>query len=64
MRVSSVAAPYPSDYPGFGDDFSWVVATDKYVHVGWGDGRDLAAPLDGGTQVWYGRIPLKAFNKT
>jgi hypothetical protein len=41
-----------------------VVATDKYVHVGWGDGRDLAAPLDGGTQVWYGRIPIKSFNKT
>jgi hypothetical protein len=64
MRVSTVAAPYPADYPGFGDDFSWVVATDKDVHVGWGDGRDLTAPLDGGTQVWYARIPLKAFNKT
>jgi hypothetical protein len=68
MRVSSVAAAYPSvpplAYPGFGDDFSWVVATDKYVHVGWGDSRDAAAPLNGGVQVWYGRIPINAFNGT
>jgi hypothetical protein len=49
LRVSSVAAPYP---PGgtFGDDFSWVAADHKYVHVGWGDSRS------GATQTWYGRI--------
>jgi hypothetical protein len=64
VRVSSVAAPYPSDYPGFGDDFSWVVATNKDIYVGWGDSRDTAAPLDGGTQVWFARMPLKTFNGT
>lgn len=58
VRVSSVAAPYPPQYGG-GDDFSWIIADHKYLHVGWGDSRDV--PVDGGVQVWYARIPLTTF---
>jgi hypothetical protein len=51
IRVSSVAAPYPSGYAA-GDDFSWIITDARYAHVGWGDSRN------GPVQVWYGRIPL------
>jgi hypothetical protein len=56
VRVSSVAAPYPSQNPGGGgDDFSFVLADNQYVHVGWGDSRN------GRTEAWYGRISLPTF---
>jgi hypothetical protein len=56
VRVSSVAAPYPPLNPGgAGDDFSFVLADNKYVHVGWGDSRN------GRTEAWYGRISLTSF---
>ena len=55
VKVSSQAAPYPDGYYG-GDDFSFVVGDDKYVHVGWGDSRN------GPVQAWYGRIPRGAFD--
>jgi hypothetical protein len=56
VRVSSAAAPYPPTNPtGGGDDFSFIVADQKYVHVGWGDSRS------GKVQVWYGRIALPVF---
>jgi hypothetical protein len=55
VRVSSAAAPYPPGYYG-GDDFSYIAADKKYVHVGWGDSRS------GNVQDWYGRIPLTTFN--
>lgn len=51
IRVSSVAAPYPSGYAA-GDDFSWIITDAHYAHVGWGDSRN------GPVQLWYGRIPL------
>ena len=54
VQVSSVAAPYPAQYGG-GDDFSFVIATHRYVRVGWGDSRDL--PVGGGVQIWTARIP-------
>jgi hypothetical protein len=54
VRVSSAAAPYPPGYYG-GDDFSFVIADKRYVHVGWGDSRS------GSVQDWYGRIPLATF---
>jgi hypothetical protein len=54
VRVSSKAGAYPAGYYG-GDDFSFVIADNKYVHVGWGDSRS------GATQDWYARIPLTAF---
>jgi hypothetical protein len=69
LRVSSVAAPYPSHCSlgglfgpttCFGDDFSWIILDHKYAHVGWGDSRNV--PFDGGVQTWYARIPLAAFN--
>jgi hypothetical protein len=51
IRVSSVAAPYPSGYAA-GDDFSWIITDKHYAHIGWGDSRN------GPVQLWYGRIPL------
>lgn len=58
VRVSSVAAPYPPLSGGGGDDFSFVVADNRFVHVGWGDSRN------GPTQVWYGRIGLGEFGSS
>jgi hypothetical protein len=55
MRVSSAAAPYPPLYVAR-DDFSWVIADRRYIHVGWGDSRA------GAVHAWYARIPLAAFN--
>ena len=61
-RVSSVAAPYPKDFLDVGgDDFSFIIPDRKYVHVGWGDSRDVA--VGGGVQIWYARIPLASFGK-
>jgi hypothetical protein len=69
LRVSSVTASYPAHCSlgglfgpttCFGDDFSWISLDHKYVHVGWGDSRNV--PFDGGVQTWYARIPLAAFN--
>ena len=54
VRVSSVAAPYPSSYVA-GDDFSFVIGNSKYVNVGWGDSRS------GNVQDWEGRVPVSAF---
>jgi hypothetical protein len=51
IRVSTVAAPYPSGYAA-GDDFSWIITDKRYAHIGWGDSRN------GPVQLWYGRIPL------
>jgi len=55
MQVSSVSGAYPPLYEA-GDDFSWVIADQKYVDIGWGDARDLA--VGGGVQTWFARIPL------
>ena len=41
---------------GAGDDFSWVIADQKYVDIGWGDARNLA--VGAGVQTWFARIPL------
>lgn len=54
LKISTEAAPYPQGYYG-GDDFSFIIGNDQFVHVGWGDSRN------GPTQAWYGRIPRKAF---
>jgi hypothetical protein len=56
VRVTSVAAPYPPLNPGGGgDDVSFILADNQYVHVGWGDSRN------GRTEAWYGRISLPTF---
>ena len=57
-RVSSVAAPYPKS-GSLGDDFSFIIPDKKYVHVGWGDSRNII--FGGGVQIWYARIPLASF---
>jgi hypothetical protein len=62
VRVTAkgvAAAPYPAHYSG-GDDFSFIIPTKKYVHIGWGDSRDVN--VGGGVQVWYARLPLSAFH--
>lgn len=59
VQVSSVAAPYPAQYGG-GDDFSFVIATERYVRVGWGDSRDV--PVGGGVQIWIARFPWETFD--
>jgi len=60
LKISSAAAPYPKGYFA-GDDFSFIVADSTYVHVGWGDSRDVA--VGGGVQIWYARVPLDSFGK-
>ncbi len=55
MQVSSVAGAYPPQY-GAGDDFSWVIADQKDVDIGWGDARNLV--VGAGVQTWFARIPL------
>ena len=57
VRVSSQSGTYPPS-GGQGDDFSWVIADNQYLHVGWGDSRNEPAQ---GVQVWYSRIPTTAF---
>jgi hypothetical protein len=57
LKVSTQAAPYPDGYYG-GDDFSYIIGDDQYVHVGWGDSRN------GPTQAWYGRISRDAFHSS
>ena len=61
MQVSSVAGAYPPQY-GAGDDFSWVIADQKFVDIGWGDARDLA--VGAGVQTWFARIPLATLEGT
>ena len=61
MQVSSVAGAYPPQY-GAGDDFSWVIADQKFVDIGWGDARDLA--VGAGVQTWFARIPLTTLEGT
>ena len=58
VRVSSVAAQYPKS-GSLGDDFSFIIPDQKYVHVGWGDSRNVI--FGGGVQIWYARIPLNNF---
>jgi hypothetical protein len=58
VRVSSVAAQYPPS-GSLGDDFSFIIPDRKYVHVGWGDSRNVI--FGGGVQIWYARIPLANF---
>jgi hypothetical protein len=53
VQLSSVAAPFGTG--GGGDDLSYVICDDAFVHAAWGDSRS------GATQVWYSRIPLKNF---
>lgn len=55
LKVTSEAAPYPDAYYG-GDDVSWIIGDDRFVHVGWGDSRN------GPVQAWYGRIPRGSFD--
>jgi hypothetical protein len=56
VRVTSVTAAYPPLNPGGGgDDFSFILADNQYVHVGWSDSRN------GRTEAWYGRISLPTF---
>jgi hypothetical protein len=57
VQVSSQSGTYPPS-GGQGDDFSWVIADNQYVHVGWGDSRNEPAQ---GVQVWYSRIPTTTF---
>ena len=60
VRVTSASGTYPATNPsGQGDDFSWIVGDNQYVHVGWGDSRNV--PNGGGVQVFTGRVPLTAF---
>ncbi len=60
VRVTSASGTYPTTNPtGSGDDFSWVIADNQDVHVGWGDSRNV--PSGGGVQVFYSRIPLTTF---
>lgn len=54
----SPPAPYPPGY-AFGDDFSYVIADNNFVYIGWGDGRDI--PRGGGTQTWFARVPYATF---
>ncbi len=57
VSVSPTVGPYA---PGAeDDDRSSVVATNKYVYVGWGN--SLSLPTAGGQQVWVSRVPIKAF---
>ena len=58
VRVSSVAAPYPQS-GSLGDDFSFVIPDRTYVHIGWGDSRNVI--FGGGVQIWYARIPISNF---
>jgi hypothetical protein len=58
LRVSSQSGTYPPS-GGQGDDFSWVIADNQFLHIGWGDSRNEPAQ---GVQVWYSRIPTTAFN--
>jgi hypothetical protein len=58
VRVSSVAAPYPPS-GSLGDDFSFIIPDRKYVHIGWGDSRNVV--IGGGVQIWYARIPFASF---
>jgi hypothetical protein len=60
QRVSSGTAPYPAGYTA-GDDFSFVIATDEYVRVGWGDSRDVA--YGAGVQLWIATIPQERFEE-
>jgi hypothetical protein len=53
VRVSSVASPYPPGSNGRGDDYSFVLADQKYLHIAWGDSRS------GLTEAWYGRVPAQ-----
>lgn len=60
VRVTSQSGTYPATNPdGAGDDFSWIIADHRYVHVGWGDSKNV--PSGGGVQVFYSRIPLASF---
>jgi len=60
VRVTSASGTYPTTNPtGAGDDFSWVIADNQSVHVGWGDSRNVSN--GGGVQVFYSRIPLTTF---
>ena len=62
VRVTSASGTYPKTNPdGAGDDFSWVIADNQYIHVGWGDSRSVSTgnpSTGGGVQVFYSRIPL------
>jgi hypothetical protein len=63
VRVTSASGAYPTTNPtGSGDDFSWVIADNQYIHVGWGDSRNVST--GGGVQVFYSRIPLTTFTGT
>lgn len=57
LRVTSQSGTYPPS-GGQGDDFSWVIADNQFLHIGWGDSRNEPAQ---GVQVWYSRIPTTTF---
>jgi len=60
VRVTSASGTNPPTNPGGqGDDFSWILADNQFVHVGWGDARNV--PTGGGVQLFYGRLPLTTF---
>lgn len=57
VSVSPAVGPYA---PGAeDDDRSSVVATGRYVYVGWGN--SLSLPTAGGQQVWVSRVPYSSF---
>jgi hypothetical protein len=57
VSVSPTVGPYPAGAED--DDRSSVVATGRYVYVGWGNSLNL--PSAGGQQVWVSRVPLLPF---
>jgi hypothetical protein len=62
LKVNQGVAPaYPSDYVGFGDDFSWITLDHNSAHIGWGDARGTDTPADPWPDIWYGRVDLPAF---
>jgi hypothetical protein len=75
LRVSSEAGAYPPGYTA-GDDFSWVIADQRNIYVGWGDARNADVSVSfsyggkpvtetvqegGGVQLFMARLPQHGF---
>jgi hypothetical protein len=59
LRVSHAVSPANSPLRNaglFGDDIQNLVMDDQNVHMVWGDSRA------GFLGVWYGRVPISAYN--
>jgi hypothetical protein len=62
LRVNGVTSP-PG--PNRQDDLSYLVVDRKYLHLVWGDRRDIGKITNarggrGGVQTYYGRVPFAA----